>query len=92
MNQILVFITLFTVNIAIAKMVDFDSSYSSGFSPKFDMSFGNENIRQQQPILGKRPQPILRNCYLSPIQCLLPVEQHQFQFASKFNKRVIPNF
>ncbi|CAI2357958.1 unnamed protein product [Caenorhabditis sp. 36 PRJEB53466] len=41
---------------------------------------------RSQQVLEKRPQSPwpLRNCYLSPVQCLLPVQQHQF---NKFHKR-----
>ncbi|CCD64988.1 Neuropeptide-Like Protein [Caenorhabditis elegans] len=52
-----------------------------GSSPKFQYTGRNQ-------ILEKRPQSPwqspLRNCYLSPVQCLLPVQQHQF---NKFHKR-----
>uniref|UniRef100_A0A1I7TNE8 Uncharacterized protein n=1 Tax=Caenorhabditis tropicalis TaxID=1561998 RepID=A0A1I7TNE8_9PELO len=43
-------------------------------------------LRGGNQVLEKRPQSPwpLRNCYLSPVQCLLPVQQHQF---NKFHKR-----
>ncbi|CAL2051441.1 hypothetical protein CAEBREN_02040 [Caenorhabditis brenneri] len=50
-------------------------------SPMFQQA-----IRTGNQVLEKRPQSPwpLRNCYLSPVQCLLPVQQHQF---NKFHKR-----
>uniref|UniRef100_A0A8R1I723 Uncharacterized protein n=1 Tax=Caenorhabditis japonica TaxID=281687 RepID=A0A8R1I723_CAEJA len=48
--------------------------------------FQQQSVLRGSQVLEKRPQSPwpLRNCYLSPVQCLLPVQQHHF---NKFHKR-----
>ncbi|UMM43360.1 hypothetical protein L5515_018882 [Caenorhabditis briggsae] len=49
-------------------------------TPMFEQAFRGNQVLEKRP---QSPWP-LRNCYLSPVQCLLPVQQHQF---NKFHKR-----
>ncbi|KAJ1359673.1 hypothetical protein KIN20_018485 [Parelaphostrongylus tenuis] len=49
----------------------------------------DENTFRVPSEYAKRRPTALRNCFLSPVQCLLPVDDRRF---SKFHKRFIYSF
>ncbi|CAB3399581.1 unnamed protein product [Caenorhabditis bovis] len=85
---------LFIISVCSATLYEFSqqtrSGYPISYSPHFSQSIIDKKDdiepKRTHQVLEKRPKsPWNRNCYLSPMQCLLPVEQHQF---SKFQKRL----
>ncbi|WKY15124.1 hypothetical protein Q1695_000549 [Nippostrongylus brasiliensis] len=60
--------------------------HSYGPFPHFPGSMKDDSLSSPPAEYAKRRPAALRNCFLSPVQCLLPVDNRRF---NKFHKRFI---